>query len=40
MFVKAVGLPHNGDQAHFPESGIMDQQQEYVVVYEVLVTKA
>jgi hypothetical protein len=40
IFVKAVGLPHNGDQAHFPESGIMDQQQEYVAVYEVLVTKA
>lgn len=40
MFVKAVGLPHNGDQAHFPESGMVDQQQEYVAVYEVLVTKA
>lgn len=40
IFLKAVGLPHNGDQAHFPESGMMDQQQEYVAVYEVLVTKA
>ena len=40
VFVKSVGLPHNGDQAHFPESGMVDQQQEYVAVYEVLVTKA
>lgn len=39
VFVKAVGLPHNGDQAHFPASGILDQQDEYVDVYEVLVTK-
>lgn len=39
VFVKAVGLPHNGDQAHFPASGIPDQQDEYVDVYEVMVTK-
>jgi hypothetical protein len=39
VFVKAVGLPHNGDQAHFPASGILDQQNEYVDVYEVMVTK-
>lgn len=39
VFVKAVGLPHNGDQAHFPADGILDQQDEYVDVYEVMVTK-
>lgn len=39
VFVKAVGLPHNGDQAHYPASGIIDQQSEYVDVYEVMVTK-
>lgn len=40
VFVKAVGLPHNGDQAHYPGSGVIDQQDEYVEVYEVMVTKA
>jgi hypothetical protein len=39
VFVKAVGLPHNGDQAHYPATGILDQQNEYVDVYEVTVTK-
>lgn len=39
VFVKAVGLPHNGDQAHYPDSGVMDQQDEFVAVYEVRVTK-
>ena len=40
MFVKAVGLPHNGDQAHYPQGGALDQQGEYVTPYEVQVTKA
>jgi hypothetical protein len=40
IFVKAVGLPHNGDQAHVPQEGTLDQQDEYVSVYEVTVTKA
>lgn len=40
VFVKAVGLPHNGDQAHWPSSGTVDQQDEYVSVLEVDVTKA
>lgn len=40
VFVKAVGLPHNGDQAHYPDGGVLDQQDEYVSVYEVMVTKA
>ena len=39
VFVKAVGLPHNGDQAHYPDAGVVDQQDEYVAVYEVQVTK-
>ncbi len=39
IFVKAVGLPHNGDQAHYPAGGTLDQQDEYVDVYEVMVTK-
>lgn len=40
VLVKAVGLPHNGDQAHDPQSGLVDQQGEYVHAYEVDVTKA
>lgn len=40
VFVKAVGLPHNGDQSHYPQVGVIDQQDEYVSVYEVDVTKA
>jgi hypothetical protein len=40
IFVESVRLPHNGDQAHYPNGGVLDQQDEYVSVYEVLVTKA
>lgn len=40
VFVKAVGLPHTGDQSHYPAGGIADQQDEYVAMYEVQVTKA
>lgn len=40
VFVKAVGLPHNGDQAHWPPTGTIDQQDEYASVVEVDVTKA
>jgi hypothetical protein len=40
VFVKAVGLPHNGDQAHWPSSGPVDHQDEYVSVVEIDVTKA
>lgn len=40
VLVKTVGLPHNGDQAHFPREGIVDQQGEYAKEYEVDVTKA
>lgn len=40
VLVKAVGLPHNGDQAHWPSSGPVDHQDEYVSVVQVDVTKA
>lgn len=39
IFVKAVALPHNDGQAHYPDNGIVDQQNEYVAAYEVMVTK-
>jgi hypothetical protein len=35
VFVKAVGLPHSHNGAHYPQSGIVDQQGEYVAAYEV-----
>lgn len=40
VLIKAVGLPHNGDLAHDPQSGFVDQQGEYTEEYEVDVTKA
>ena len=42
FFVKSVGFPHNGDQAHWPSSGIIDHQNEYVSVHSVnvMTTKA
>jgi hypothetical protein len=40
FLVKAIGFPHNGDQAHWPASGTLDHQNEYVSVYSVNVTKA
>lgn len=40
IFVKAVALPHSGNQAHYPDGGIVDQQDEYVAMYEVAVTKS
>ncbi len=40
FLVKAIGFPHNGDQAHWPASGTLDHQNEYVSVYSVNVIKA
>ncbi len=40
FFVKSVGFPHNGDQAHWPSGGTLDHQDEYVSVHSVDVTKA
>lgn len=35
IFVKSVALPHSWDGAHYPQSGTLDQQGEYVQVYSV-----
>lgn len=41
VLLKAVALPHNGDQAHYPQEGaLLDQHGEYVTAYEVQVAKA
>ncbi len=39
IFVKSVALPHTGEQAHYPQDGILDQQKEFVESYSVQVTK-
>ncbi len=39
-FVKSIALPHNGNQAHWPQEGVLDQQKELVKVYTVDVAKA
>ena len=35
IFLKAIALPHAGDFAHFPRTGITDFQNEFVKVYAV-----
>lgn len=39
VFIKSVALPHNWEQAHYPQWGILDQQREFVETYSVEVTK-
>lgn len=39
IFVKSVAFPHSWDGAHWPAEGTVDYQQEFVEVYDVLVTK-
>lgn len=38
IYVKSVIIPHVSNLSHFPESGIIDHQNEYVLVYSVNVT--
>ncbi|MHA7647503.1 hypothetical protein [Nitrosopumilus sp. S4] len=35
IYVKSVDIPHASDLSHYPESGLLDHQNEYVQVYEV-----
>ncbi|HZC21113.1 MAG TPA: hypothetical protein VE223_05670 [Nitrososphaeraceae archaeon] len=35
IFLKTVALPHSGDFAHYPRSGIKDFQNEFVKVYSI-----
>ena len=37
ILVKSVALPHNGQMANYPESGVLDQQDEYAQPYLVTV---
>ena len=37
IYVKSIGIPHTSDLSHYPHSGILDHQNEYVSVYSVIV---
>ena len=39
MLTKTVALPHINNSSHYPQSGLMDFQQEYVSVYSANVIK-
>ncbi|NND87326.1 MAG: hypothetical protein HKM23_08430 [Nitrosopumilus sp.] len=35
VYVKSVDIPHTSNLSHYPESGILDHQDEYVQVFKV-----
>ena len=37
IYVKSIGIPHTSSTSHYPYSGILDHQNEYVQVYSVTV---
>jgi len=37
IYVKSIGIPHSSNVSHYPYSGILDHQNEYVQVYSVTV---
>jgi len=37
VYVKSIGIPHSSDVSHYPSSGILDHQNEYVSAYSVTV---
>ena len=37
VYVKSIGIPHTSDVSHYPYSGILDHQNEHVLVYSVTV---
>ena len=37
IYVKSIGIPHTSDLSHYPYSGFLDHQNEYVSVYSVSV---
>lgn len=39
IFVKSINIPHSSELSHFPQSGMLDHQDEYVLVYSVNVTE-
>jgi hypothetical protein len=37
IYVKSIGIPHTSTTSHYPYSGVLDHQNEYVEVYSVVV---
>ncbi len=37
IYVKTVNIPHTSNLSHYPQTGILDHQGEYVNVYSVMV---
>ena len=35
IYVKSVNIPHTSDLSHYPQTGVLDHQEEYVQVYSV-----
>lgn len=35
IYLKSIDIPHTNSLSHFPQTGTMDQQEEYVLVYTV-----
>ena len=35
IYVKSIDIPHTDNLSHYPNSGILDHQDEYVLVYSV-----
>ena len=35
IYVKSINIPHVDDLSHYPQTGILDHQEEYVQVYSV-----
>ena len=35
IYIKSVNIPHSTDLSHYPQTGILDHQEEYVQVYSV-----
>ena len=35
IYVKSVNIPHTSNLSHYPQTGVLDHQKEYVQVYSV-----
>lgn len=35
VYVKCIDIPHTNSNSHYPTSGLLDHQEEYVLVYTV-----
>ena len=35
IYVKSINIPHTSNMSHYPDNGVLDHQNEYVLVYTV-----